>query len=109
MTHLQTAISHLRALTDAYSSHVGLSASTVMVRLINDHKFAKRLEQGEDMRLSTYDKLLVKFADVWPDELPWPNAVPHPAKAGETHGEKAKADRRGNRRRAEGAAGQGRE
>lgn len=78
MTHHSQAISHLQRLLDAYTSHSGVSPTRLMVQLANDGKLAGRIRNGEDMRLSTYFRLLRGFASLWPADLTWPDDVPRP-------------------------------
>ena len=68
----------LRRLLVAYSRHVDRAPSTVCKDLLGDGKFAQRLEAGNDMRIGTYDGVLVSFANAWPADLAWPEGVPYP-------------------------------
>lgn len=72
--------SHLIKLFETYEKATGTSPGLASRRLINDWNVPKRLVDGFDIRLTTYDRLIAGFNECWPAGTRWPTGVPRPPK-----------------------------
>ena len=73
--------SNLVLLTERFADATGLKASTVLARAANDARFLDRTAGGKTFTIRVYDNALVWFADNWPPNANWPDAIPKPEPA----------------------------
>ncbi len=45
---------------------------------LRDHTFFRRIEQGENFTVKTFDKVVQWFSDHWPSDANWPADIPRP-------------------------------
>ncbi len=45
---------------------------------LRDHTFFRRIEQGENFTVKTFDKVVQWFSDHWPEDATWPSDIPRP-------------------------------
>lgn len=72
---------HLVKLGEAYAAHVGLTLSTVSTYAANDGKWLEGLKGGNSCTLRKAAAVIRWFADHWPADLAWPEAIPRPPKS----------------------------
>ena len=72
---LDTARSHITALFQAFEQHTGLPRSFVATLARGEPKFGTAY-LDLDFRIGSYDTVMGRMSDVWPEDLPWPAGVP---------------------------------
>lgn len=69
---------NLIKVTQTFARHAGLGISTVARRFLGDSKLFSRIHDGGTFSVRFYDRSVSRFAENWPDDLPWPEGVPRP-------------------------------
>jgi len=77
MDHRQTLIK----LADAWARHDGVTHWAISMRLTSKGDFFKRLLDGKDCHTATAQRVIERFSDRWPADLPWPADMPRPRRA----------------------------
>ncbi len=65
-------------IAETYSSHTGLTLSTIGSYSVRDGKFFLRLSKGGSCTLKTAARIFLYFADNWPEDLAWPKGITRP-------------------------------
>lgn len=73
------ATDSLLTLARAYGMHLALDLSQVSWRVLGDSKKLDAIANGADLTTRRCEKALQWFADHWPEDAVWPEAVERPA------------------------------
>ena len=71
-------IEHLITLLQAYAKGVSRSPHTVSMHVFGRPEVYKRLINGSDINVRTYEQGMAWLVKNWPEGLPWPDGVPKP-------------------------------
>lgn len=69
------------AVAHAYGAATGLELSQVSWRALGDTKKLGALEQGADIQVGRYERVMQWFSDHWPADAEWPDGVARPQTA----------------------------
>ena len=71
---------NLITLAETFAAHQCVTHHAVSMRALGKGNFFKKMiEQGDDCRTRTAERLLQWFSDHWPHDLIWPADIPRPA------------------------------
>lgn len=76
---MTNAVKNLLALARAFGAALGVRDSSVSHKIVGKGDFFAKLQQGSIPKVDTYEKLLQKFSDHWPEGADWPADIPRPA------------------------------
>ena len=75
---MSSARQNILALSEALEAHLGITHWAVSMRIARKGDFIRRLRRGGDVQTQTYERVLGRFAEMWPVDLEWPEGVPRP-------------------------------
>ena len=74
-------ITHLHALCDALTNHIGISHWAISMRIFGKGDWFRRGKEQvkrKDCQTKTADRALQWFDQNWPSDLEWPADIPRP-------------------------------
>lgn len=71
---------HIVSLSETMEAHTGLSHWTISGRVTPNKKcdLINRLKVNGDCNTGTYEAVINRFAEIWPEDLEWPSDIPRP-------------------------------
>ena len=79
---MSSARQNILALSEALEAHLAITHWAVSMRIARKGDFIRRLlrrlRRGGDVQTQTYERVLGRFAEMWPVDLEWPEGVPRP-------------------------------
>ena len=73
------ATDSLLLLARTYGAHLKLELQTVSWRVLGDTKKLAAIEGGADLNTRRFERAVQWFADNWPEDAVWPEAVDRPS------------------------------
>lgn len=68
----------LLTLAERIAVHEGVTHWAISYRILGRGDFFQGLKIGRDCRFSTYRRVIQRLAELWPEDLEWPEDIPRP-------------------------------
>lgn len=78
MVFMTTLVQHIQTLAGSLAAHNGVTHWTISKMVSSKSDLIHRLDQGGDINTKTYETVMQRFHDAWPDDLEWPTEIPRP-------------------------------
>lgn len=69
---------HIVKLADQLSGYTGLRETQICSRVFDDSNKIRRIRDGADLTIESYNRALAWFAKFWPQKLKWPDDIVRP-------------------------------